>query len=260
MGFMAPLCLTIDQQKVLTEFTTLLTREGFNGLYTIEGQSTSIRFLRPKHFDIPQARRKFLDYVSWYKQTNPHEITIDRAMEVEFLKEKFHFLGYDLEGRPVALVRSGLHIASESPCDLVLRCMLCILEYFTHIVEINVEEFVLILDQQGMTLKSIDPALEKNVLTTISKYYPERIGAVYIINTPTFIHSIFNLIKNFLSKRYFQRIHFLSKPSDLLARVPSTILPKEYGGYRDMDYKLSAIDLVDKLQSMPPSAQPAWTL
>lgn len=63
-------------------------------------------------------------------------------------------------------------------------------------------------------------------------YYPERLGKMYLINTPWGFSSVFSVIKGFLDPVTVNKIHVLGSgyQKELLAQVPAENLPSEFGG------------------------------
>lgn len=63
-------------------------------------------------------------------------------------------------------------------------------------------------------------------------YYPERLGKLYLINTPWGFSSVFAVIKRFLDPVTVAKIHVLGSgyQKELLGQVPAENLPTEFGG------------------------------
>ena len=63
-------------------------------------------------------------------------------------------------------------------------------------------------------------------------YYPERLGKMYLINTPWGFSSIFSVVKRFLDPVTVAKIHVLGSgyKHELLEQVPAENLPSEFGG------------------------------
>jgi len=66
-------------------------------------------------------------------------------------------------------------------------------------------------------------------------YYPERLGKLYIINAPWGFSGVFSMVKRFLDPVTVNKIHVLSSgyEKELLAQIPKTNLPKQFGGACD---------------------------
>lgn len=63
-------------------------------------------------------------------------------------------------------------------------------------------------------------------------YYPERLGKMYIINTPWGFSSAFSVVKKFLDPVTVAKIHVLGSgyQKELLEQIPKENLPKSVGG------------------------------
>jgi hypothetical protein len=72
----------------------------------------------------------------------------------------------------------------------------------------------------------------KQVSAMSQNYYPERLGRLYLINTPWGFGTVWNVVKGWLDPVTVEKIHVLGSgyTSELLKQVPSENLPKEFGG------------------------------
>lgn len=72
----------------------------------------------------------------------------------------------------------------------------------------------------------------KQVSAMSQNYYPERLGRLYLINTPWGFSGVWNVVKAWLDPVTVEKIHVLgsSYQSELLKHVPAENLPKEFGG------------------------------
>jgi hypothetical protein len=84
-------------------------------------------------------------------------------------------------------------------------------------------------------------------------YYPERLGKLYIINSPWGFQGVFSVIKRFLDPVTVAKIHILGSgyEKELLAQVPKENLPKEFGGTCDCEGGCA-------LSDMGPWQDPEW--
>jgi len=63
-------------------------------------------------------------------------------------------------------------------------------------------------------------------------YYPERLGHLYLINTPWGFSTVWSVVKGWLDPVTVEKIHVLGSgyQSELLKQVPPENLPKQFGG------------------------------
>jgi hypothetical protein len=63
-------------------------------------------------------------------------------------------------------------------------------------------------------------------------YYPERLGHLYLINTPWGFSTVWGVVKGWLDPVTVKKIHVLGSgyQKELLAQVPAENLPKQFGG------------------------------
>lgn len=63
-------------------------------------------------------------------------------------------------------------------------------------------------------------------------HYPERLGKMYIINSPWGFSGVWSFVKKFLDPVTVQKIHILGNgyQKELLSQIPAENLPKQLGG------------------------------
>lgn len=100
-----------------------------------------------------------------------------------------------------------------------------------------VENFCMVIDVKDMGMNKITREF-LNLMQRISevdqKHYPERLGVMYIINTPSVFPLVWKGVKPWLDVQTTNKIQIISKPSEwqpvLLRHIGSEMLPTEYGG------------------------------
>ena len=81
-------------------------------------------------------------------------------------------------------------------------------------------------------LKIFSPTVVKNALTVTQEAYPSNPDAIYFFGLPTFVKSVFNLFKSFLTEKYRNKLQIVGKKDfyKLHEDLGIEILPVEYGG------------------------------
>uniref|UniRef100_A0A7S1U2U2 CRAL-TRIO domain-containing protein n=2 Tax=Phaeomonas parva TaxID=124430 RepID=A0A7S1U2U2_9STRA len=74
----------------------------------------------------------------------------------------------------------------------------------------------------------------KRAVGMTSEYYPERADKILIVNVPEWYRGVYNILKNFMSKKMLQRIRIFTssevQKGALLKYIPAQNLPESYGG------------------------------
>ena len=94
-----------------------------------------------------------------------------------------------------------------------------------------------IMDMKGVGLGKMSSVYGyvKSASGISQDHYPERLGKLYIINTPWGFSSAFNFVKGFLDPVTVAKIHVLGSgyKEELAAQIPPENLPKFLGGTCD---------------------------
>lgn len=100
-----------------------------------------------------------------------------------------------------------------------------------------VSSLLTVLDMEGMSMSLISASARSYVARTSAidtAYYPETLGAMYIINTPAIFSTAWSIVKTFLDKGTVAKIHILGGPSSWKPELAKVLAPEatpvEYGG------------------------------
>ena len=95
-----------------------------------------------------------------------------------------------------------------------------------------VETCCTIMDMKGVSvwkMPSVYTHLQK-ASGLSQNYYPERLGRLYILNTPALFSGAWSVIKGWIDPVTVQKIHIVGNMKELHDQVPKENLPKEFGG------------------------------
>lgn len=101
---------------------------------------------------------------------------------------------------------------------------------------IDTQGYYSIADAKGISLKILTRQHAVKQLANISgENYPEMLGKVYIINVPWIFASVFKIISPMLDPQTVSKFHIFSGvPKEFKELFDLSLLPKEYGGERDI--------------------------
>ncbi|RHZ52094.1 hypothetical protein Glove_465g63 [Diversispora epigaea] len=153
----------------------------------------------------------------------------------------------DKDGRGVYIERLGLHDAKKLAKDIKveelvnwhIRC-----QEFSHRVlmpELSkragnvIDKETIIFDCDGMGLHQLHmPALSlyRAIADLDQRYYPERLGKLFVVNTPFMFVTLWSLVKKWLDPGMLKKVHICGKDfkETLLKNIDAENLPTFLGG------------------------------
>lgn len=242
--------LTLEQKVALTELRSLLEKEGFEKRLD---DSTLLRFLRARRFNVSKAKEMFENCEKWRKDFGTDTILEDFHYDEKPLLAGMYPQYYhktDKEGRPVYYEELGkvnlYEILKITTQERMLKNLVWEYEAFSRfrlpacsrMVGHLVETSCTIMDLKGISISSVYQVV--NYVKEASKigqdYYPERMGKFYLINAPFGFSTGFKLFRPFLDPITVSKIFILSSnySKELLKQIPAENLPTKYGGKSDV--------------------------
>ncbi|SCV00270.1 LAMI_0G03972g1_1 [Lachancea mirantina] len=253
--------LTEPQQKSLQELKEGLEAAGFSQRLD---ESTLLRFLRARKFDVAAAKLMFENCEKWRKEFGVDTIFEDFKYEEKPLVAKFYPQYYhktDKEGRPLYFEELGSVNLTEmykiTTQERMLKNLVWEYESFVkyrlpacsrkagHLVETSCT----VLDLKGISISAAAQVLSyvREASYIGQNYYPERMGKFYLINAPFGFSTAFRLFKPFLDPVTVSKIFILgsSYQKELLKQIPAENLPVKFGGQSEVSEKEGGLYLSD---------------
>lgn len=246
--------LTADQQSAYDKFRVHLA----DGKLLLEGhddQWTLLRFLKARQWDVERAVQMYNTMTKWRKEHKPdelHRTYVFHELDTVFQHYPHFFHKTDKYGRPLYIELLG----KTDPAKLLeVTTLERLLDY--HICEWEELKARLlpacstlrgrpiitksvVLDLKGVSLKNFGSAAQR-ILKTIAHvdqdYYPEHLGQMFIINTPTVFRAIWAFVNPMLEERTRRKIVILGSDylPTLVQLVPLDSLPELLGGTSKID-------------------------
>jgi len=157
--------------------------------------------------------------------------------------------GFDKQGRPVLFKRFGrcdvAAMLQHTTLDKLLMHHVWTQETLMHKLSeqsaatgYNIETICAVFDASGWRLglaTSTAYSFLKGMADLDSWHYPERLGAIYVVNSPTLLSVAWRVIRSWLDERTRTKIHILGGIDEfgpILREVmdENTVLPVEFGG------------------------------
>ena len=250
-----------EQQSALEQLRDILTAK----LYVLRlDDSTLLRFLRARKFDVNLACEMYENCEMWRKEFGADSILEDFHYEEKPLVAQYYPQYYhktDKDGRPVYVEELGAvnlpELLKITTQERMLKNLVWEYESFVkyrlpassrcagHLVETSCT----IMDLKGISISSA-----YNVISYVREasfigqnYYPERMGKFYLINAPFGFSAAFKLFKPFLDPVTVSKIFILgsSYKKELLKQIPEENLAVKFGGSSEVDEKEGGLYLSD---------------
>ncbi|KAJ3297927.1 cytosolic factor, phosphatidylinositol/phosphatidylcholine transfer protein [Borealophlyctis nickersoniae] len=240
--------LTPEEQKTLDQFKKELAEEGH---YDPEKHDDYMlcRFLRARKFQLPAAKKMWIEHVTWRKEFGVDTLATDFEFPEYPVVKKYYPRFYhktDKLGRPIYIEQLGNVDAKQlfavTTPDRMLknhvyeyeklvnyRLPACSKKYDHYI-----EQSCTILDLKGVYLSQFSNvfSMVKQVSTIAQNHYPEMLGKMYIINAPMLFTAVWGMVKPLLDEVTVSKINIIggSYKSKLLETIDESSLPKSLGG------------------------------
>eukprot|EP01018_Ginkgo_biloba_P018134 Gb_24649 [translate_table: standard] len=240
--------LTADQEESLNRFRSALGGEGL--IRKTHTDQDLLRFLRARSFDVAKAKTMYETMLQWRIEIGADAIIeIFNFPEQKKMKEFYPHFHHktDKLGRPVYIERLGkLQLDELLKITTMERMLLYHIKEWEILIDWKfppcsknagrtINQSLTILDLKGVTMKHMSKQV-RQFIQKISRvdqdYYPEYLGKMIIVNTPTTFKAIWAMIKPWLDKRTQKKIevHGSNFTHKLLELVDSENLPEFLGG------------------------------
>ncbi|SCU94751.1 LADA_0G10924g1_1 [Lachancea dasiensis] len=249
------------QKQQLQELREVLQKGGFTERLD---DSTLLRFLRARKFDITASKVMFENCEKWRKEFGVDKIFEEFHYEEKPLVAKFYPQYYhktDKDGRPLYFEELGSVNLTEmykiTKQERMLKNLVWEYESFVryrlpacsrqagHLVETSCT----ILDLKGISISAAAQVLSyvREASNIGQNYYPERMGKFYLVNAPFGFSTAFRLFKPFLDPVTVSKIFILgsSYQKELLKQIPAENLPTKFGGKSEVSEELGGLYLSD---------------
>ncbi|KAF3937877.1 hypothetical protein ABW19_dt0208474 [Dactylella cylindrospora] len=271
--------LTPEQQVAAHEFHAVLTEKGLYTPASEKGpashdETTLLRFLRARKFDVPSAVQQFADTETWRRDTQIEKLydTIDveeyeetRSVYPQWTGRRdrrgipvFVFNVSYLNSKTMAAYTKATSAQKAAPGsnsktpDRLLR-LFALYEGMTQFIlplcstlprespETPVDSTNNIVDISNVGLKMFWnlKGHMQDASTLATAHYPETLDRIFIIGAPSFFPTVWGWIKRWFDPVTVSKI-FILGPNEVLPTLEKYIdvknIPKKYGGELDWDF------------------------
>lgn len=210
------------------------------------------RHLRGRKWNEGDTVQSLLDMIMWRKQNNADSILEDSSIQHQM--NRFRAIatgahhGFTKYQQPLCIEKTGRvnvnKILTEFTQEELIRCHIYWIEFLCQLARLrsqrtgkHIESFCMIFDIKGCNLKTRKALhIFKEYIGIDQRYYPERLGHMFVVNSPKIVTILWNIIKLWLDPVTQQKFIFAHKSgseNELLEYIDSDQLPSEYGGTCD---------------------------
>ena len=127
-------------------------------------------------------------------------------------------------GRPIMVIKVHNHIKSEIDEETFKSAIYHLENLCARCDKTELQDFCMIYDLSGFSIENMDFLFSQKYFKALRDYYPERVGVALIINYPFLIHSVWTVVKLWLSKRLCSKFIFCGR-KEFNDFVDETLLP-----------------------------------
>ncbi|XP_043923660.1 alpha-tocopherol transfer protein [Protopterus annectens] len=196
-----------------------------------------LRFLRARDFNIDLALKLLVNYHKWRDECPEISADVRPFPVIGLLHSGYHCVlkSRDRTGSRVLIYRIGQWDTKQFSAYQVFRVSLITSELIVQEIETQCNGLKAIFDLHGWKFAhalQITPTIAKRIAAVLTDSYPLKVRGIHLLNEPMIFHTVFALIKPFLSDKIKQRIwmHGSDYRESLGQHIPLDILPCEYGG------------------------------
>jgi len=253
--------LNSEQEELLRQFFDMVAHRGRQSelaeLAELDHgiEFPALRFLRASKWDVEVAVERMEDHLRWRRdfgfrevmQKEPREILECDPADVNRFYPHWQ-LGFDKQHRPILLKQYGpleiWNLLEVTTMENLVRYHVWwqqkgieIMKHKSAQERAPVETYTIILDVEGMSVKQVTRDFLKLVQTIAGidqNEFPERLGAMFIINVPSIFPFVFRGVKPFLDPETVKKFQIYAKPAEWVPALHEIVdpgtLPPKYGG------------------------------
>ncbi|CUG94446.1 Hypothetical protein, putative [Bodo saltans] len=212
-------------------------------------EETYLRFTRARDADFGKALTMLKECVTWRRQFRPFAIEANELAGILQLGTVY-LAGLCVHGRPVMYMHPGAK--NPFPAETRVKLMVFLLE---ETMRRGYTSLTWVFDFSKMGERGKDEhsaATRKDTMHILQNYYPERLGALYMLNTPWYFRAIATLVWPFIDKRTRAKIFISMKLKNLTDCIAKDQLVEAFGGDFVLPKDDIAADPVAALEQLIP--------
>ncbi|KFG53912.1 CRAL/TRIO domain-containing protein [Toxoplasma gondii RUB] len=169
------------------------------------------RFLRAREWNVPKAFALLMETVKFRREAKPERVKPKEVMQAN-QEGIMYRRGYDKSGHPILYMRPGKN-QPNADADSSIKLLVYMLERAVQSMkrQEGVSGITFIVDYNGYTNANQPPlAVALRFVDIFQNFYPERLAAAFVIDTPWYFSTFWNCLQPFLPNRTTSKIHYCS--------------------------------------------------
>jgi hypothetical protein len=204
------------------------------------------RFVRARQYRLNDVVIMVNNHIQWLREFHVADIMEFRFEELEQFRTVYPhgYHGIDKVGRPIYIERyakmNADYLHKITTLDRIAKYWVRGYEILLYqrfpVCRPGITQSTVILDLAGVRLSTFD-SRAREFLRLISKIssdnYPETLGAMFIVNVPSFFSIVYNVAKPFIPPETKRKIHVVTAKNvkaELLKHIDQDQLPAFLGG------------------------------
>lgn len=169
------------------------------------------RFLQAREWHVAKAFGLLMETVKFRRECRPERVKPKEVMQANQAGIMYR-RGYDKKGHPILYMRPGQNKLDADP-DSSIKLLVYMLERAVQSMkrQEGVNGITFIVDYNGYTNANQPPlAVALRFVDIFQNFYPERLAAAFVIDTPWYFSTFWNCLVPFLPNRTTSKIHYCS--------------------------------------------------
>lgn len=188
-----------------------------------------MRFLKARKGNPVDAATAFGNFIDWAMDYKPTDIKFQDIFTIA-QTGLAHFHYTDKNGAPCLVVHSRLHKKKERDLQQMIKFIIFMVENGIKSTKKLDNKLSVIFDYSQFNSSNSDLELARELIGLMNKYFPERLGCVFLINYPWAISIVLSLVEPMLDPDTRKKINLVKKKEDLLNFFDKEHLLPIHGG------------------------------
>ncbi len=221
-----------------------LSIEFFDQLGAEDPDTLLLRFLRARKWILIEAAVMLLDTLYWHRNFGVGKLMRQgesAVMQYLLTCGKHYSWNVDHKGRLAIWITSRLHDKNRQTLQQNLEALVYLVEQARRMMAPGTESVSLVFDLADAPLSSLDLPSIQGDIHVLQNYYPECLGACYVVDAPWLFHGLYRVVKGFLDPAVVAKINLIDS-SELVKFIHPSMVPKRYAGGCDAVEYLHSVD------------------
>lgn len=204
-----------------------------------------LRFLRARKWEVDRAIAMLAAAIKWRIDENVEDIVKkgeegmnkEKGFALQMNIGKNYVYGTDKNGRPVVYIHVKLHKPKDQSQRELERYVIYTMETTRLFLTPPNEKCCIVFDLSHFGLSNMDWNCVAYIVKCLEAYYPESLAILLVHNAPWVFNAIWRILRPLLDPVVRQKVEFTKNVNALTEYIPSSHLPKTFGGDGQWEFK-----------------------